>query len=467
MESYDIMNTQTKVDDENQVKKNSSVFNLVFKKLKFQKNPQQKQIDSSRKNSQHTPIKDGRISLKQLLMSGASAKTNPSTMTKTTLANTLGNSASTIKSLKSFLGKVVMPEIIDSIKEGKESSRNHTGLNLPPLSNTHDHITAKERNFIKKMTTKLKDKEVIAEKTIKDQFKSFNFGNKDSNLIKLKKLVLKSPYQNVPASVKFSITTDKQLQDYFIPTIQGSSMNKEGNLYKHVHSGTSTILFKKNLQKDNLMHKLLDLKENDSTITFKKSIRWKNLKWLLAYKAIYIDLLIDSYKDMQFLLRSRKGKLTKPIFEEIVSLINTKNLKKDRELSDNIFIIFDDDRDGLVDFNEMLVGLIFFRKGEFHQKIQTISDICMIEGKVDTGEFIRLVRTYIFNKKDIKRLSDLLKTITVNETKVSKRQFIEFIVSNEEIKFIFTRSMENVSEHETYLEDEINNFCKSNLKRSK
>ena len=75
--------------------------------------------------------------------------------------------------------------------------------------------------------------------------------------------------------------------------------------------------------------------------------------------------------------------------------------------------------------------------------------------------------TYIFNKKDIKRLSDLLKTITVNETKVSKRQFIEFIVSNEEIKFIFTRSMENVSEHETYLEDEINNFCKSNLKRSK
>jgi hypothetical protein len=467
MDSYETHNFNTAEDINTQNKKNSSVFNLVFKKLKFQKSPPPKQSDSSRRGSQLTPMKEQRISLKQLLMSGTSKKTSPSIMTKSTVPNTLGNSATTIKSLKSFLGKVIMPEIIDSIREGKESSRNYTGINLPLLTNTNEHITAKERNFIKKMTTKLKDKEIIAHKTLKDEFKSINLGKKDSNLIKLKKLVLKSPYQDVPASVKFSITSDKQLEHYYIPTIQGSSMNKEGNLCKHVNAGSSTILFKKNLQKDNLMHKLLHLKENDSTITFKKSIRWKNLKWLLTYKAIYIDLLIDSYKDMQVLLRSRKGKLTQPIFEEIVSLINTKNLKKDRELSDNIFIIFDDDRDGLVDFNEMLVGLIFFRKGEFNSKINTITDICISEGKVDVGEFIRLVRTYIFNKKDIKRLSDLLKTLTVNDAKVTKRQFIEFIVNNEEIKFIFSRSMENVSEHEAYLEDEINNFCKSNLKRSK
>ena len=170
---------------------------------------------------------------------------------------------------------------------------------------------------------------------------------------------------------------------------------------------------------------------------------------------------------MQFLLRSRKGKLSRPLFEEIITLINIKNLKKDHEFSDNIFIIFDDDRDGLIDFNEMLVGLIFFRKGDFNNKIYTITDICLYDNNVDVSEFIRLVRTYIFNKKDIKRLSDLLKTLVVNDAGVSKKTFYDFIVNNEEIKFIFSRCMENVSEHEAYLEDEISNFCKSNLKRSK
>ena len=64
------------------------------------------------------------------------------------------------------------------------------------------------------------------------------------------------------------------------------NQTQSGSKIKNVSRGNSTILIKKNKRENEYFEKMHDMK-SDISNTFKRAIRWKNLKWILEnYKSI-------------------------------------------------------------------------------------------------------------------------------------------------------------------------------------
>lgn len=392
----------------------------------------------------------------------------------------------------SILEETVSPQILDSLKESPVKKSTFSSSKLNKGAN---EITFRERQMIRNLKSNRTRREAnLSATTLKEDLNTMNINviktiktassnskpkeslkeSKNSyNLsLRLRRLVETSPYHNIPKSVKYSFTNNKEIEKQCLPKLKGHCLTKEGNQYKQVYGGSSTVFFNENRShsKDSILKKLLIIKV-EASAAFKKSIKWKNLKWLLTHKSVYIDQIIASYKNMKWFINSRQGKISLPIFEELMSLISDKQLKRDPEFNEYVFLLFDEDRDGIIDFNEMVAGLLFFREDSYLYKINVLTDLCLVDvekNKVSVEEFFRLVRTYIFNKKDLKKLYDIMKnTCHSKETLIDRKTFFDFIASCEEVKNIFQRSMENVVDKETFYEEEINTISKSNLKRSK
>ena len=73
---------------------------------------------------------------------------------------------------------------------------------------------------------------------------------------------------------------------------------------------------------------------------------------------------------MNWFLKSRGVKLERAIFDELVDLLR---LKEEKEFCDNLFFMFDEDKDNIIDFKEMVLGLKIFSNDSFINKM-----MCMI-----------------------------------------------------------------------------------------
>lgn len=331
------------------------------------------------------------------------------------------------------------------------------GETLNMSSNSHDnnqHITYSIRS----------SQDIVNKKQIKN-----NIDNKGEYYNRLvKKLMRQSPHSNIPKKVKFSVIAGLDITALPVLNLRTHCLTKGGNQFKHVLCGSSTIYYNKNREKEHLFKKLL-LNSGEFTTTFKRSIKWKNLRWIITRKGNLVDPLINCYKTMKWFIDGRQGKFSKHIFEEFIRLVG---LKRDKEFIENVFLIYDVNRDDSIDFKEMIAGFILFREDSYYNKINLLMNICE-EGNnnVILEEFIKLLKLYIFNKKDAKRLHDLIKyglsKIIVKDEVINKKILLQVIKSNDEINQIIIRNMENFAEVENMFEEEVSNISKANLKKSK
>ncbi len=110
--------------------------------------------------------------------------------------------------------------------------------------------------------------------------------NLNFNILKptsLKRIMSLSPYSTIPNRVKFSWVNNPNLAKFYEPKLTGSLMDQEGNRFKHVSHGSSTIFFKDSVEKNDLLRNLLDF-HIDIPYQFKKLVKIKNIKRIVKIK---------------------------------------------------------------------------------------------------------------------------------------------------------------------------------------
>jgi hypothetical protein len=258
----------------------------------------------------------------------------------------------------------------------------------------------------------------------------------------------------------------KQHKNPNLPFINKTRPTYEGNLFRDIYKGTSSILIKPKLENENLLKKLI-LSKEETTKYFKKAVKLKILRSLHTSKSLHVETLLKFYKNIQWFLEIHKYKLKKNLFKELTRLLNQKN---DDEFIDNIFLVFDKNNENIIDFKELIVGLTIFRDDSYSNKMFMLVDLCETDSNncVNMQEFIKLIKIFIFNNKDAKQLMDIIKK-TFSDLNVNVDQLIllEFIQNNKEIAKIIKRNKESVTEIENFLDDQINTISKSNLKQLK
>ncbi len=157
--------------------------------------------------------------------------------------------------------------------------------------------------------------------------------------------------------------------------LKGFNQTKNGSILKKINNGTNCILIKNPKNKNDYQEKMINLREDVPNI-LKKAIRWKNLRWILANrkrkrinKLDQVEKLIKCYKDMKLYLRNNNKVLSRENFNDLMEIILGK---KDREFTEYIFTLFDENRDNVIDLREMVVGLEIFRNDSYYTKMTSI-----------------------------------------------------------------------------------------------
>jgi len=91
------------------------------------------------------------------------------------------------------------------------------------------------------------------------------------------------------------------------------------------------------------------------------------------------------------------------------------------------------------------------------------------ENYVDLEELNKLFRLIFFNKKEQKRLYDILvsKYNNLKNSKLKKIELLDFFLESDEIQEIFYKDFHNEEEVDYLYEEEISLMCKNNMKKSK
>jgi Ca2+-binding EF-hand superfamily protein len=69
---------------------------------------------------------------------------------------------------------------------------------------------------------------------------------------------------------------------------------------------------------------------------------------------------------MDWFLNSRGIHLSKEIFSELMGLLR---LREEKEFCDNIFYMFDEDKDNVIDYKEMVLGLKMSGQDSYNSKV--------------------------------------------------------------------------------------------------
>jgi len=109
-----------------------------------------------------------------------------------------------------------------------------------------------------------------------------------AKLNNLKRLIDVSPYANIPKKVKYSWVNLPGMNEKFTPKIPRSLQDNQGNRFKHVSHGTSTIFLKQEKINEDFLTKLLKYKLESSS-DFVKAIKIKNIRRLISIKTSKIS----------------------------------------------------------------------------------------------------------------------------------------------------------------------------------
>jgi len=113
-----------------------------------------------------------------------------------------------------------------------------------------------------------------------------NFMQSSINILKptnLRRIMSISPYSTIPNKVKYSWVNNPRLEGIYESKLSASLTDQEGNRFKHVSHGCSTIFFKDKLEKYDLLKNLLDFNV-DLPPAFKKTVKIKNIRRIIKLK---------------------------------------------------------------------------------------------------------------------------------------------------------------------------------------
>ena len=244
--------------------------------------------------------------------------------------------------------------------------------------------------------------------------------------------------------------------------ISGLFNLKNGNKLKTNKS--TTFLFKKIKPQENILRRLLSIKENNSSL--KQAIKSQNIKWLWLHKSFIIEQLIFYFQDYKWFINKNQF-INKKILEEFMIITN---LKKDKIFVDNIFLLFDYENEGFIDFKKVLFSFIISSNSNYQQKIRLMLNLIKNENddNINIKDLNNLfIYTIPFNER--KFIINLIKdNLTFKDGCLIEDSLIfNFLSSNDKIYNIFKKYFINFDDITNEIDNEINNAYMGVMKTSK
>ncbi len=345
----------------------------------------------------------------------------------------------------------------------KNTRRSHSVIPKLPTFNTKNHLLSDEKKIIKRGNNTLRkipsdltnpnhslkislnaisveDRKTLKKingNTLNIQNNNSKLNSKNKNVLKLK---LGKSIQNYIRNMNNKIDEDdKKNQQYNLfnnnyfkgtikPTLSGLYSLKNGDKIKQNKS--FTFLIKKSKPKENCLRRLLLNNNNENSL--KSSIKIQNIKWLWTNKSYIIEKLIFFFQDYKWFFEKNKY-VNKDILKEFMTLTN---IEHDIVLIDNLFLLFDYEGKGIIDFKKVLITLIISSNKIYEHKIRLIINILNEkDGTLKLKDFNDILINIIPYKKR-KDLTNIIKEeLGIKETNIliQTNNILDILLNNKKV----------------------------------
>lgn len=328
------------------------------------------------------------------------------------------------------------------------SELSNSNLSLKIILNA---ISVEDRKNLKK----------INNNTFNIQNNNNKLNSKNKNLFKLK---LDKSIKNYIQNMNHKIDEDdKKNQQYNLfnnnyskgkikPKLSGLFTLKNGDKLKQNKS--YTFLIKKSKPKENFLKQLILVKNNENSL--KSSIKIQNIKWLWTNKSYIIEKLIFFFQDYKWFFEKNKY-VNKDILKEFMSITN---IEHDIIFIDNLFLLFDYEGQGNIDFKKVLFTLIISSNKNYEQKIRLIINLLNEkDGSLKLKDFNDLLINTI-SYKNRKNLIDIIKEeLRIKEINIliQKKNILDILLNNKKIIRILNNLFIDIDNMINDVDSEINN----------
>lgn len=306
-------------------------------------------------------------------------------------------------------------------------------------------------------------------RSIRSVFQDLKASNKSvnslTNNINETKASIKNDKKEIPQIQKVkSLINEKNFQvKNGLPPLSGFCTKKNGNKYKTISS--SLVLIKTKNPKDNLLKRIMLGRQINKSLN--NAIKLKILKWLWIYKAILLEKFIICYKDYKFFFD--KTKITQEVIEEFMQILG---MERDKIFIENIFLLFDHDRNGSINFQEFLINSVLVSDSSQDQKLNYILNFLTNKNSqlLYFNDFKKILH-FVFNKKEIKYI---LENLNANSslTNIDKNFTIDAnallinLKENKKILRLFQSKMINYNDIDDNIENELGLVYSEHLKNA-
>ena len=335
----------------------------------------------------------------------------------------------------------------------KKNISNFSSLSTTFTKKSKEEINTKIINYYNVISIKERKKIRLINKQFFNLENYYNH-NKVSNNIKLKPINL-SYCQNFN-DLKIENQNNVKTKNKKVLSL------KNKNIIKINHS--MTLMFKKKKPKENLFKSLLNSNQNH----FPSLIKAQNIKWLWINKSSIIETFIIYYQKYQWFFEKNKL-ITKDRLIEFMHLINKE---EDEIFLDNIFLLFDFENNGTIDFSKMLFNFIITANYSYEKKIKLILTLVLNKNKfINLKNLIELF-VFTINFKERKIILECIKEelkIKENNVIIQLNNIYEILLTNKKIKKIFKKYFINYNDIKEELEKEIEKIsynCSRNILKS-
>ena len=335
----------------------------------------------------------------------------------------------------------------------KKNISNFSSLSTTFTKKSKEEINTKIINYYNVISIKERKKIRLINKQFFNLENYYNH-NKVSNNIKLKPINL-SYCQNFN-DLKIENQNNVKTKNKKVLSLKNKNIIKINQ--------SMTLMFKKKKPKENLFKRLLNSNQNH----FPSLIKAQNIKWLWINKSSIIETFIIYYQKYQWFFEKNKL-ITKDRLIEFMHLINKE---EDEIFLDNIFLLFDFENNGTIDFSKMLFNFIITANYSYEKKIKLILTLVLNKNKfINLKNLIELF-VFTINFKERKIILECIKEelkIKENNIIIQLNNIYEILLTNKKIKKIFKKYFINYNDIKEELEKEIEKIsynCSRNILKS-
>ena len=247
----------------------------------------------------------------------------------------------------------------------------------------------------------------------------------------LKKIYLKY----MPKKEKYNLEmTHIKPENAFKSYLFGYNKSRSGAKFKSFSS--SSIVIKKQPQKELVIRRLL--KEKKTLFTFSSSIRLRMLKWLWLNKRNLIEQFLILYTNYKFFFENHLTNTTRKLLEEFLEFTN---IPIDHLFLEVIYSLFENKKTKTINILECIFWFTITSLDTFDKKLRSVISYITTVNGIKEEQFIQLMQFFL-SSKDIKNVIALLKGYIANEKEdlvLTTSELIEFIYEYDEVRILFEK----------------------------